>query len=520
MREKTHKNIHLFALILIVLSISVSEYVTSIGIWVLVTNWILDFRYKDKWERLKNNKGIAVFLILYLIHLIWLLNTSNFSFALNDLRIKLPLLIFPIIIGTTEPITHKQLLIIFKFMFLGLIISSVSGLLAYYEIIGNYEINNFRQISIFISHIRLSLLLCLAVFIILYILKNKYYKNPKEGLALAITCLWFFVFLFIIQAFTGLFIFIFIIYIILIYFSIRETKIARRVLYLISLVLIPLSIGIYLGLFLNSFYTPHNSHYSTGDFTSRGNIYYSNNESRLIENGNLIYHNICEKELREEWEKRSNTSLDSLTESGTKFIHNVIRYLTSKGLNKDADGIIALRDADILAIESGSTNYKYNGNSFINKRLYSIIWQLDVYSKGGNPSGHSITQRFEYIKAALILAQRNFFTGTGTGDIDDAYKTHYVTSRSILDPDFRHRAHNQYLTFFISFGVFGAFLCFLAIFFPVYLAEGYNRYYFIIFFIIAIISMINEDTLETMTGVVFISFFYSLLLWGYKPYKK
>ena len=37
---------------------------------------------------------------------------------------------------------------------------------------------------------------------------------------------------------------------------------------------------------------------------------------------------------------------------------------------------------------------------------------------------------------------------------------------------------------------------------------------FLVFFFIGIVSMLNEDTLETQAGVTFYSFFYALLLWG------
>jgi len=120
------------------------------------------------------------------------------------------------------------------------------------------------------------------------------------------------------------------------------------------------------------------------------------------------------------------------------------------------------------------------------------------------------------MKAGLIVAYRNFWIGTGTGDIDDEYKSLYIERHSQLDSQYRHRAHNQFLTFFVSFGVIGGVLCFIAIFYPVILEFKFKNYLFGVFFLIMILSMLTDDTLETTTGVVFISYFYSLFLWGEK----
>jgi hypothetical protein len=35
-----------------------------------------------------------------------------------------------------------------------------------------------------------------------------------------------------------------------------------------------------------------------------------------------------------------------------------------------------------------------------------------------------------------------------------------------------------------------------------------------VFFVIATVSMFSDDTLETSTGAVFVSFFYALLRWA------
>ncbi|NLP20482.1 MAG: hypothetical protein GX378_06930, partial [Bacteroidales bacterium] len=83
-----------------------------------------------------------------------------------------------------------------------------------------------------------------------------------------------------------------------------------------------------------------------------------------------------------------------------------------------------------------------------------------------------------------------------------------------------HRAHNQFLTFYITFGIIGASFCMLAWFYPIFTNFRSRSPYFILFFLIASFSMFADDMLETSSAVVFISFFYSLFLWGIEQVKE
>jgi len=44
----------------------------------------------------------------------------------------------------------------------------------------------------------------------------------------------------------------------------------------------------------------------------------------------------------------------------------------------------------------------------------------------------------------------------------------------------------------------------------------FSDYFFLVFFIIVMLSMIPEDTIESQAGVTFFAFFYSLFLFGKK----
>ncbi|MGC9341984.1 MAG: O-antigen ligase family protein, partial [Bacteroidales bacterium] len=147
-------------------------------------------------------------------------------------------------------------------------------------------------------------------------------------------------------------------------------------------------------------------------------------------------------------------------------------------------------------------------------RVYEVIWEIDGYLRGGDPSGHSIAQRIAYLNGARSIFLSHPFIGVGTGDVQSSFDRYYKKNESKLDQHYRRRAHNQYITFLITFGIVGFILSMIFLLSPVFIEKRWKDYLFIVFFFIALLSMLNEDTLETQTGVSFIMFFYCLFLFG------
>ena len=124
--------------------------------------------------------------------------------------------------------------------------------------------------------------------------------------------------------------------------------------------------------------------------------------------------------------------------------------------------------------------------------------------------------RLELTKTGIDILKDNFWLGVGTGDVQGAFDKQYEINRSKLPAKYRLRAHNMYITFFLTFGLVGFILIWFFIFYPIFNLKGYKSYLFTVFFLIALLSFINEDTLETQIGITFFSYFYSLFLFGNK----
>jgi hypothetical protein len=513
-REKIHFYIYLAGLCLIAFFLPLSEFIISAAIFMLLTNWFAELNFKTKFKRLFEDKSVLIFLLIFFVHIIWLINTHNFGYALKDIRIKLPLLALPVIFATSFKLNYKQIYLICVFFIFGVLISSVVGVLMHHRELFSQGDFNVRQLSVFISHIRLSLMSSFSIMLIIYFWAKKIFITNIYLKIFSFTILlWFLIFLGLVEGFTGIFALLTAGIFVILLKGFYSKNINSKIAFISLGVLIP--VISFWGVFneIRHFYKPTADN-TLLEVTAGGNNYFHDTTVCMLENGNPVYINICEKELHWAWAKRSNVGLDKTDSKGNPILHTLIRYLASKGLPKDAEAVLSLHDEDIMNIENGITNYRFAQPKIISDRVYEIIWQLDYYLKGGNPSGHSLSQRIEYLKYGLILSYRYFFNGTGTGDIDDAFKALYIEKKSELEPQFRHRTHNQFITFFASFGVFGFLLIIIGMFYPIFKNLENLNWSFFSFMIIIILSMFSDETLETATGVAFFSFFYCLFIWG------
>lgn len=509
MRQKVHSYIYLAGLLIVAFFMPLSMFVTNAAILMIVANWFVECNYKEKWHRLKENKGVLIFCALFAVHIVWLANTSNFDYAVSDIRIKLPLLAIPIALGTSSVISTKKLNLILLSFVSGVLCASLIGF--FYKIFGNSV--GFRSLSLFVSNIRFSLMLCLSLFILLYFAVKMIFFTRRTTWIAVLVGLWFLVFMSMIQTITGFVCFLFVLEILLVVYGVKQWKAMRGKLSVALAIIIPLAIAGAVLCFVHDFYTPTCDNVQLAT-TANGIPYDVVKSDGSIENGNYVWINVSRSELEASWSNRSSYPLDSLDNKGQSIYSTLVRYMTSLGLTKDAEGVSALTDADVANVENGETNCRFVGGRGILNRIYVIIWEFDVYRKTGECNGHSVIQRIEYQKYGFELVHRNILTGIGVGDVEDEYQALYEEDDCPLALENRHRAHNQFLTFLITFGIFGFLICLFAWFYPALSGLTQQDYYFGVFFLIATLSMFSDDTLETSTGAVFVAFFYSLLMWS------
>jgi O-antigen ligase len=113
----------------------------------------------------------------------------------------------------------------------------------------------------------------------------------------------------------------------------------------------------------------------------------------------------------------------------------------------------------------------------------------------------------------MIIAQHPVI-GIGTGDLPQAFEDQYKKMNSNLSTQNRLRSHNQYLSIAVAFGVIGLAWFVFVMFYPGIITRNFNNYFYVIFWIIFMASMLTEDTIESQEGVTFYALFTALMLLG------
>ena len=117
--------------------------------------------------------------------------------------------------------------------------------------------------------------------------------------------------------------------------------------------------------------------------------------------------------------------------------------------------LILDRGYDDISIQDVTDHANLGRQGAMRARIEQVLYELDTYRASGDPNGHSVTMRMEFQRVGLGIAKEHWLTGAGTGDTQLAFDAAYAAEQSPLAGKWRLRAHNQYLTLLISFGVFG-----------------------------------------------------------------
>lgn len=501
-RERVHHIIYTGCLCLLAISIPLSNFLLSLGGIFIALNWFLEWNWKEKWENLKRNRSAFVLSIFFLLCLLTLLQTDNTSAGLSNILNKLPLFYTPLIMASSRPLSGgEQRLVLNSFLagtLIGTFVSSV-----YYC---THDIRDIREISVFISHIRFSLCIiwamCLSVF---FISEVKVYPKKARNLY-TVVLLWLLTYLFIAQTITGIFIFLCLIFFLFIYLFMKRKYIPYRKWIIGGTIGLMALLALYSFHILYDYYHVNKKELVTlEEKTANGNPYFHDTES-IIENGSYIGLYISHEELRSEWSSRSDIAYDSALES------TLIRYLNSKKLRKDAEGVKALSDKDIWNIENGIANVEYTRGFGIKRSLYPILFSFSLYHKYGKTDYSTILERVELWKTSLNVIRNHFWTGVGAGDHKAALDAQLTAQHSSITYKKEMGCHNQFLTYGLMGGIWLVVYFIFTLIYP-FLNNRHSRHLlYILFFIIIFVSLFTEDTLETQVGVTLYAFFNSFLL--------
>ena len=545
---KTKTNIHSWAyfsvLVLLAVSIPLSKFMMSISEFLLLSLWLwsgFSFEISNRFFKLGGvfkgsfafikyffvlaytnivekfslffkNKAAVAFSLIYLMHIIGVFYSTDLNYSLKELRIKVPLILFPVVFATMEKIDYKK----FRILMLFYISAVLAGTLISLWFLLQKDFVDIREISPFISSIRFGLNVSFALFALLYfVLADKFFGNFLKILFIIIA-VWFLGFIVILESVTAFIIILLFGLGFVLWRLLTAQRFINRVVLVVILVVVPGFVVFRISETVRKATSPPDIEFASLDKrTKQGNIYVHDTIGHGIEDGRYVGLFLCRSELREAWNQRSNKKINA-NGQGALIEEGLIRYLTSKDLRKDGEGVQSLSDWDVQMIENGCANVNYVKNPGFKTRILKIIKGYEVYTLTGNPSGSSVMQRIEYLKAAIAVIKDNWLTGVGTGDLENSLYKKYNEMGTQLQEEFRYHVHNQYFAIIISFGIFGFLIFLLALLYPPFITNSFRDFFFSVFFFIMIISMLSDDTLETQAGVTLFGFFYTFLMFGKK----
>ncbi|MDE0979000.1 MAG: O-antigen ligase family protein [Flavobacteriales bacterium] len=499
------------AMALTVIALPFSNFLMSQGAFLMLLAWALDrwkngpiFRYRG-WGFWQTQLTFWAVIALFTWLIIGQLWTSDLQNGWTTLRIKLPLLAFPLVLITGRWDFNRGMRVVRLTMAFSIAAACLAVLWAGYQ---NDTSLHAREWSPFISHIRFSLMIA-------FVWSWWFWRFIRFRTTIAsLTCIllsllggWV---IWKTASITGLF---------LVPLSgalilwmeglggesprISQVRFGLRTLGLLAGILI--CIG---GWNLKP--TPPTASEML-QTTALGAVYQHFPERCLRENGNTVWVNVAWDELKSSWNSISGVPFDGPDGRNQELKTTLIRFLASRNLTKDALGVDGLSREDIQYIESGIPTILEIEHQGLRRRWDIVQFEIANWLDGGDPSGHSLVQRFAFLHAASYMYHRHPLLGVGTGDLNREFDAAYVAIDSPLQLPFRLRAHNQYFTFLISGGPI-ALILWLTVLFSLYFPKTKipQQRAALSFLLILGLSCLFEDTLETQAGVTFSGFFIGL----------
>lgn len=498
-----HKWIYWLAIFGIAVGLPLNKIVLSLSGMLMALNWLIEGQFKLKLNRLKQEKTGLLLALLYVLLSLTLLYSQDVNYALKDLRIKLPMLLFPVVILSSVPLP----LSIYRKVIAAFVLSVTAVTATNFILFQNLQ-NAFvdaRQMSLFDSHIRLSLMVAFGFFITARVF-FKWHGWPR--IIAFILALWFLFYTFKSEVLTGYFSVFIGGFILALWYVFKRTNFSRPILGVgTSLVVFAILYLLYLAVYPIPKEVINRS--DLPEFTSLGGRYEHDTTSVIRENGFYIHYYVCFSELDSAWRERTGGAL--FTDADPNLFSNLIRYMSSLGLRKDAQGVAQLSAQDVVYIQQGYPSIIY-AQGGLNARLARITMEIQKHLEGADPNGSTIQQRLEYWKTGLDIIKQNPFIGVGIGDIQTAFNTQFELNNSRLHPENRLHTHQQFLTFWIGTGILGLLLFVFYTVATLLIALRYNSYLLLVFWAIITFSYFFEDTLETQVGVTLAAFFVTFIL--------
>lgn len=499
---KAVNNLFLGGYCLLALGLPFNKIVLSLSTMFVVLLTLLDIDLKRDFHRIKSNKMLQLLLLLLLVHLSSLFWTENTAYFLKDFNNKLTLYLLPCVLVLHPILSAKHLRLILYFFITSVTLVSIYNFSRFFFWDKHSELD-LREMSVFVSHIRFGLMIVFALISCIYLIVKD--STKKNSLLFVVIC-WLLIYTYIAEVFNA-YLALFFLILVSGCWILFKTYSRKKAMILSSMIVLLLAVSCF-AVYHFALKSPPEIQISKLDrFSKGGHAYTHYPKSRHYINGNHVYSYICIQELHDEWQKIAPVSLYDTNKLGYQHYYTLLHYMSSMGLRKDAEGLKKLSEQDLQNILNGKKDVDEQSSGFF-RRLETL--RNEFYDD--DPNGKTIKQRVEFVKTGWQIFIRSPFIGIGSGDVQDAFDEQYIQNKSKLKPENRLRSHNQFLTYFISFGILGGLIFVLLICYTLFHFIKKSDWLATLFMCLLVFSFLSEDTLETQMGVTFFALFFGIFI--------
>jgi len=226
--------------------------------------------------------------------------------------------------------------------------------------------------------------------------------------------------------------------------------------------------------------------------TDSGEPYIHRLNRTVTENGHFVWTHLAWGELRTAWAGRSDIPFADIEAA-------LIRFLSSKGLSKDKEGMAALSEVEVQAVGRRVTSTVELEGGAWQKRWNRFKFDWGQWLDGSLSPDASVLARTVYLNVAFdawyALPLFNKAIGAGSGSVEAEMEQGFIQSFPKWPPKGRKRPHNQYITLALALGAIGLGLFLWAM--VSMWAQASCRPGVLLL----ALSCLTEDTLETQAGV-------------------
>lgn len=154
----------------------------------------------------------------------------------------------------------------------------------------------------------------------------------------------------------------------------------------------------------------------------------------------------------------------------------------------------------------------YNKDIVVLSRFEQAKKELISKPNEINETNGSSNVRLEIWESSKQVFEDNIFLGVGTGDIKDELILRYKKKNFIHGVENENNCHNQYLQFFILFGILGGLLFITSLLYPIIISFRTKNSLYFYFIFLMMTNMLVESMLESKAGVEFYAILNAILL--------